>query len=138
MADPIPRLPDWPDRLWRCLDARRRRPHAWGSNDCVLYVAAAIEAMTGVDLTDGYRIDYADEAGADAWLKRQDCGSVPDLVDRHLPRCASPARGDVVWIATPERSFLALALGGHRASAPAGPSARIVPAATWSIAWRVG
>lgn len=132
------RLPDWPDRLWRCLEARRRLPHAWGSNDCVLYCAAAVAAQTGEDLTSGYVIDYEDEVDADALLRREGLGSVPELVDRHLPRTDHPSRGDLVWIEADGRAFLAVSLGGHRASAPAGPCARIVPAATWSIAWRVG
>jgi len=40
---------DWPERLAAFLESRRGAPKCWGSNDCGLFCADAIEAMTGVD-----------------------------------------------------------------------------------------
>lgn len=39
-------------------------PFAWGANDCSLFAANAIQAMTGVDIADDFRGLYADEASA--------------------------------------------------------------------------
>lgn len=42
------RLPDWPERLAAYLAVRERTPFEYGVNDCVLFAAGAVEAMTGV------------------------------------------------------------------------------------------
>jgi hypothetical protein len=39
-------------------------PFAWGSNDCCLFSANAILAVTGVDIADDFRGKYTDEASA--------------------------------------------------------------------------
>lgn len=44
-----PRRPDWRVRLDAYVAAAWRAPFDWGSNNCGLFVAGAIEAMTGVD-----------------------------------------------------------------------------------------
>ena len=47
------RRPFWGTReLEQFLLARRSVPFKWGANDCALFVADAIEAMTGVDFAD--------------------------------------------------------------------------------------
>jgi len=40
-------MADWPARLHQFLDTRQHTPFAWGYNDCCLFAAAAIEALTG-------------------------------------------------------------------------------------------
>lgn len=40
---------DWQTRLSDLLRARARMPFAWGSNDCCLFAADAVLAMTGTD-----------------------------------------------------------------------------------------
>src|SRR5579875_1052465 len=63
----------------RELDAYLRdtasKPFAWGSNDCCLFAANAIEAMTGVDIADDFRGKYTDEASAFALIKLVTGGS---------------------------------------------------------------
>lgn len=46
---------DWPERLHTFIESRRHASFAWGKNDCVLFFADAILAMTGVDLAEPYR-----------------------------------------------------------------------------------
>lgn len=57
------RLHDWPERLAGFLDSRQGEPFAWGSNDCALFAADAVQAITGVDLAREFR-GYSDEEGA--------------------------------------------------------------------------
>jgi hypothetical protein len=59
---PIPyslsRFPDWQSRLGAYLNTRAAMPFRYGSMDCGLFVAGAIETMTGVDVAAelrGYR-----------------------------------------------------------------------------------
>lgn len=50
------------------LRARAAMSFAWGSNDCALFAADGILAMTGVDLAADFRGKYSDEAGAFALI----------------------------------------------------------------------
>ena len=47
---PLVRLPDWPLRLEALLAARQQQPFAWGSQDCALFAADCVQALTGVDV----------------------------------------------------------------------------------------
>jgi hypothetical protein len=59
--------------LTRELDTYLResqtKPFAWGSNDCCLFAANGIQAMTGVDIADDFRGKYTDQAAAFALIK---------------------------------------------------------------------
>lgn len=52
------RLPDWRPRLTAYLEKVRARPFAYGSHDCAMFVAGAVEAMTGFDAAAGFRHRY--------------------------------------------------------------------------------
>ena len=52
------RLPDWRPRLVAYLEEVRARPFAYGSHDCALFVAGAVQAMTGFDAAAGFRDRY--------------------------------------------------------------------------------
>jgi len=43
------RREDWPERLAVFLESRHTMPKQWGQNDCGLFCADAIQAMTDVD-----------------------------------------------------------------------------------------
>lgn len=58
------RKEDWPEILAAFIHERRAMPFAWGSNDCCLFSADAILAMTGVDLMAGYRGKYSSALSA--------------------------------------------------------------------------
>lgn len=51
----IRRLDDWEPRLIGYVMPRMSDGFAWGRNDCALFAAGAVQAMTGVDLAHGYR-----------------------------------------------------------------------------------
>jgi hypothetical protein len=52
------RKEDWPEILAAYLHERRTMPFVWGSNDCCLFSADAILAMTGIDTMADYRGKY--------------------------------------------------------------------------------
>lgn len=41
------RVDDWPSRMFEVVEARRIAPFEWGQNDCVIFAAACIAAITG-------------------------------------------------------------------------------------------
>lgn len=57
------RLNDGIERLFEYFEERRHQPFVWGANDCALYWAGAVLALTGVDPAVSFR-GYDSEAGA--------------------------------------------------------------------------
>ena len=58
------RFPDWPVRLEAFLLANQMRGFEWGQWDCCLFVADAINAMTGLDPALRLRGSYTTYRGA--------------------------------------------------------------------------
>lgn len=58
------RCEDWHARLAAYVFDAGRTPFAYGSHDCALFAAGAVEAMTGTDLAAGWRGIYRTLAGA--------------------------------------------------------------------------
>lgn len=57
------------------LIERAQAPFAWGGNDCALFAADGIEAMTGVDIAADFRGNYSDRDGAFALIGELTGGS---------------------------------------------------------------
>lgn len=130
------RFPDWPTRLWRAVQDRKDRPHAWGSNDCALYVADLIAAMTGEDLGKFFRGHYSDQAGATEILQAHGFKTLADLADACLPRCTKPHRGDVVLLPGAAGEYLAVSMGRDAIAADV-RRPRLRPMTGMIAAWRV-
>ncbi|WP_417656195.1 DUF6950 family protein [Pseudidiomarina aestuarii] len=95
------RVKDWPTRLIQLLQQRRTMPFEWGVNDCCLFAADAIEAVTGEDPAPEFRDRYSTELGSMRVLKREGYESIEAVLRAKLgepnPRQA-PARGDIVLV----------------------------------------
>jgi hypothetical protein len=101
---------------------RARAPFAWGRNDCALFAADGIEAITGVDIAGDFRGKYSDEASAMALIKTV-CGgaTVADAAvycaEKHglkewtdksgKPQPLFARRGDLVVFVAPTGSLVA-------------------------------
>lgn len=113
----LTRLPDWAPRLSALVVARLEQPFAWGSNDCVAFVADALQAMHGRDLMAEFRTQRGNArqaarqlragGGMDAGLQRAGLVRVPT---------AMAAVGDVVWLRQGRRPVLALCNGADALS----------------------
>lgn len=68
------RRPTWPSLLQSYLDSCRSRPFAYGTWDCALFVADAIESMTGTDLASYFRSAYTSRREAVSTIARF-CGN---------------------------------------------------------------
>jgi hypothetical protein len=94
------RRDDWESALGEALVAAEAVPFAWGTWDCVHFVASVVEAMTGTDPLTEYRGAYADEAGAWAVLAERD-GNLRQACRRVFGGMTRPCfarRGDVVML----------------------------------------
>lgn len=105
---PLTRTPHWATREFHdFLIARASVPFAWGTNDCSLFPADAIQSFTGVDLADDFRGKYSTEAEAFALIKSvtggtgvaaaaEYCAAKHGLFEWLTPKCAQ--RGDLVVV----------------------------------------
>ena len=76
------------------LKESQHTPFKWGSNDCCLFAANAIQAMTGVDIADDFRGKYTDEISAFALIKTVTGGTTVADAAAH---CASK-HGLTEWL----------------------------------------
>lgn len=87
------RLPDWRRRLLAYLDAARGRPFAWGSHDCALFAAGAVEAQTGEDIGARWRGRYTTARGAARVLRAEGCDGLAAAAGASLAEIAPLAAG---------------------------------------------
>jgi hypothetical protein len=52
------RVDNWHSKLLAYIDRQERKPFAYGSNDCLLMISGAVEAVTGIDHAAPFRGRY--------------------------------------------------------------------------------
>lgn len=136
-----PRLPDWPERLAALLASKRAARFAWGRNDCAMFAADVVHALTGWDPAANLRGKYADQSAAQALIA--DAGGLGELAARLLePRGITELpplfaqRGDVVLVELQGVQALAVVTtDGVMALGPAGVHS--LPLSAVQRAWAV-
>lgn len=133
------RAENWPEILLATVEDRRSKPFAWGENDCALFAADCVLAMTGEDFAAPFRGRYSTAAGSLKALKKFGGGSLESTATAALGEPISPRlaqRGDVVLFAAVDGPALAVCIGEQAAAA--GPDGITwVPMDLWLKAWRV-
>lgn len=92
------RRPDWRSRLFAEIDRAKFARFAWGTNDCTIFVARCVEAMTGIDYRVSLAREYADSAGARSLIRAAGFQDLPSLVASIFDEI-HPSRGGVGDIA---------------------------------------
>lgn len=129
----------WEQALAAYTRAALARPYAWGSQDCALFAAGAVAAITGEDFAAEFRGAYNDADSARRLLTQLGCVDVGDLASRYLPEIDPPEarRGDIVMIDGQFGPFLAV-VDGRTAVGPAARGLTHSPVSMALRAWRVG
>lgn len=133
----LTRLRDWQLRLEDFALARARMPFAWGRNDCAVFAADAVEAMTGVHLLPNMR-RYA--RARDALVLIEQAGGLRSIAVHALGGFIQPAYariGDVVLHRVGRRDALGIC-NGDNILAPGQHGMVAVPMKDATTAWRVG
>lgn len=132
------RFPDWASRLEVFLRANAARRFKYGEWDCCLFVAAAIETMTGIDLALPFRGTYRSRKEARAH------GRVAAISQRVFDTALEPVpvlkaqRGDVVLIQrSRDHSLGVLGLNGRDVVAVAKSGFLHLPLRLALSAWHV-
>lgn len=89
---------DWRSRLHAHLESVRGVPFAFGKNDCALFTAAAVEAMTGQDPASAFRGGYKTRLGGLRKIRAAGFDDQIDFVSRtfHEVQPAFASVGDIV------------------------------------------
>lgn len=139
----LKRLADWPSRLDVYLRATRDRPFCWGTLDCVLFAAGAVEAMTGTDPVPGLAGSYDAPRGAWDTLQARYGGDletatakVMEGLGQHRVDVKRAGRGDVVLAEAGDgRDALGICLGKVAVFHTA--RGHVYVPRPWLAAWRV-
>lgn len=99
----VKRFDDWPKRLSAYLRERQTMPFEWGKNDCMMFAAKAVYALTGHDYFTEYS-DYDDEDKAAELLKKHRgvAGIIIACLGQGTDKILTAKRGDVVLVKMPE------------------------------------
>lgn len=133
------RLEGWDVALAQYLIACDSLALSYGRFDCALWVAGAIEAMTGIDLGGPYRGRYSDSVSAGRVLAAAGWKDVFAVADAFLPPISAQEarRGDVLGLLGEDGPTLGIAIGGAAiALSSEGPGRAPLDAAVRG--WRVG
>jgi len=131
------RFHDWQVRFEAFIRERQLMPFEWGRNDCALFAADCVEALTGTRLLPkmrGYR------NARDALMMIDKAGGLRSIAVYALGGFILPAYatvGDVVLIRVGKREALAVCNGGT-AIGPGPDGIQAVPMSSAIAAWRVG
>lgn len=133
----FPRLHDWQLRLEAFVRDRSAVPFAWGSNDCALFAADAVQALTGVRHLPELR---GHASAREALRAVRQAGGLHAIATRALGPAVTPAFaavGDVVLVRMGRREALGLCNGGTVLGP--GPDGLAVASMDGALAaWRVG
>lgn len=130
------RSPDWAPRLALLARERALMPFAWGRNDCCLFAADAVLAMTGVDHAKAFR-GYENEFGALRLIQR--AGGLRQIATAALGEpvdVTMAAVGDVVLMLNDGRELLAVC-NGTAALSPGEKGLVAHPMADALACWKV-
>jgi hypothetical protein len=110
------RKADWRSRLSAVVEGKRRLALSFGTNDCALFAADCVEAMTGVDLAARFRGRYSSADEAIALLLAEGFTDLCEFVASCLEECApSLARaGDVMAFQSSETGWALGIVNGER------------------------
>ncbi len=116
----LQRLHDWPLRLEAFVQQRAYQPFAWGVQDCALFAADAVQALTGVDVAPPHLRCHRHARAALRSMRAH--GGLQAIAQAALGTPIAPALatvGDVLLVnsnnlafAHPGRPMLALCNGG--------------------------
>jgi hypothetical protein len=139
MFSDLERVEDWSTALALETNKISGKPHAWGQNDCAIFAANAIRAMTGQDPMKGIRGRYKTAIGAARVIKNDGFQSLAAYVSALFPEIepADAKRGDLVLCEGPFGDFLAVRERSF-AIGPGFDGVEQIEPRQFKRAWRVG
>jgi hypothetical protein len=93
------RVAIWEQALSDYISSKRDEPFQYGVNDCCMFAAGAVEAMTGVDPMEEFKGTYSDLRGSIKALKEIGDGDLETTLDSKFEEVAisHAQRGDLAF-----------------------------------------
>lgn len=125
----------WEEALSNYLASKLHEPFAYGLNDCCMFAAGAVQAMTGVDPMAEFRGHYHDLRSSIKALKEIGAGDLEATIDGKFPAVAIgyAQRGDLAFF----DGSLGVIMGSFAWFASDDGLER-VPRSLWDKTWSVG
>jgi hypothetical protein len=134
------RISNWAKHLNALVDSRRNTPFQWGVNDCMLWPADCVLAITGEDPAAEYRGTYSTALSAMRIAEKH--GGIRGLVSRQLNdwpvKKEFARRGDIVTFRDDDRFFGGVHLGNVAAFVSTDGLAFIPANKINELIWRIG
>ena len=135
------RVENWQKPFNEFFAEREKRPFEWGKNDCALFAADCVRAITGEDLAEKWRGRYRTSRGALRRMKKKGV-TLEALADAEFFRVpvSMAQRGDVVMHHHDGPFGGALGVvgpGGVQACFAGADGIDLRPVKSCMIAWRV-
>lgn len=95
----LARVADWQQALAEYIASKRDEPFEYGKNDCCMFAAGAVLAITGTDPVPEYRGKYDSLKTSVKVLKEIGGGRLDKVMDDKFPTIpiGKAQRGDLVW-----------------------------------------
>ncbi len=132
------RLDDWQLQLDAFVHARIEQPFAWGANDCALFAADCVKAITGIDPAPELR---GHRSARQAMRAVRAQGGLFGIATRALGPAIgihSAAEGDVALVGMGKRTALGVVLAPRLVVGPGACGLCVAPLKDALCAWRVG
>lgn len=126
------RISTWEARLLDYIASVRREPFAWGTHDCCIFSAGAVEAVTGEDPMPEFRGKYNTALGSARALDGKSLEEVLDEKFEEVP-VGFAQRGDLAWFT----DCVGVVAGGY-AWFVGEEGLERVERSMWDKTWRVG
>lgn len=110
------RKEQWPTLMWEKIEQYLETPFVWGENDCCLFTARVVDAITGGDFEEQLKPHYHDKASAIKYIG--DSGGLESAVSTYFgpSKTGRPQRGDVVMFDGPLGHTIGICVGNKIAS----------------------
>ena len=129
------RLQNWEPALSGYIESKRNEPFEYGSNDCCLFAAGAVLAMTGIDPMEEFRGEYDSLKGSIKALKDIGAGDLKSTLDQKFQQVeiGLAHRGDLAFF----DGSVGVIVGSF-AWFVSDDGLERVPRDMWDCAWSVG
>jgi hypothetical protein len=129
------RLSTWEDALVNYIATKRHEPFEYGVNDCCLFAAGAVIAVTGEDPMAEFRGNYDSLKGTLKVIKEIGAGTLEATLDGKFPEVGigHAQRGDLAFF----DGSVGVVMGGFAYFA-SDDGLEKVPRALWDKCWSVG
>jgi len=131
------RVDNWVLRYAEFMSERQSAPFVWGSNDCCLFAADCVQAITGTDLAAAWRGQYSSALQAARFL--EEGGGLEAVATQALGTPVLPSYasvGDVVLFENAGRLLLGIC-NGELAFGPGAAGVEPLDMSTALKAWKV-